>query len=135
MDLDALDVSAGAEKGFELELLHPSSGKPLGIHITVKGADSETYREKKRELQTRRMELVARGRKDAGAMMDTVEQDAHELLAAVTTGWRNVTRSGVPLSFSQPEAQKLYQRYGWIAEQVDAAIRDRANFLPGCATT
>ncbi len=45
MDLGKYDLTANAERGFDLELRDPLSGKKTDIIINVVGSDSKLYRE------------------------------------------------------------------------------------------
>lgn len=133
MDLADLDTRSGGEAGFPVVLVHPKNGQQLGATITVRGADSPTYQAAMVDQQRRRLDALARNRRAAQQNVEQAALDALELLAAVTVGWEGITRNGVPVPFSQPEAVKLYRDFPWIAEQVEAAIYDRGNFLPQSA--
>lgn len=128
LDLNTLGVAAA---GFELQLTHPRTGAPLEIFITVLGADSAAYKERLLEHQRRAMADFQKTRKFARTP-EQLDADAIELLAAATQAWRNVVVDGKPLTCSEAAARTLYAdpRFPWIREQVDAAIGDRANFLP-----
>jgi predicted TPR repeat methyltransferase len=66
------------------------------------------------------------------AAVDAVDEEALELLAACTKGWRGIGEEA-EIAFSAKAAAALYRKYKWIYEQVDAAVHTRANFLPGGA--
>ncbi len=125
IDLSSLDVVAAAETGAEIEILHPVTGKELGITITIVGADSERYRKNLRSLANSRLNRKAR----KTASLEEAEEDGLELLAKATLGWKGVVVDGAEIPFSPLEAKKLYKRFPWIKEQVDAAIADRRTFL------
>ena len=134
MDLSTLNTSAAANGGIDLQLKHPVSGDLLPAWITICGSDSNIYEEKQLEIQRRRLELMASGRSTDGDAPARAAQDATELLAALTRGWRGLDRGeGKPLPYSDKAALDLYANrgYRWIREQVDQAIHTRALFLPG----
>jgi len=133
MDIATLDTRKAGEDGFPLKLRHPDTGDELDITITVKGSDSQTYQDCVNEQQQRRMERSIR-RGKMGATPQEVRQEATELLAAVTAGWQGLVEQGAPVPFSTGTATRIYTDYPWIREQVDAAIHNRANFLPRSAT-
>lgn len=133
VDLSSLDTSRGAEQGFTVALTSPGTGEPLDIEIDVMGADSDQYKDRSRDIQRRRQKAMEKARKLTFASPEEVEADVVELLVAVTTGWRNVEEGGKAVPFSGNAARELYRKYDWIREQVDAAINDRANFLPKAA--
>lgn len=129
--LAELDTCKGADAGFECQINHPTTGAPIALWITVLGTDSETYR-RTLNAQTRRMQERARKTRRPSTP-EEIDEDALQLLAAVTTGWRAELEldKGVPFpAFSKAAAVDLYRRFRWIREQVDQAVGDRANFLP-----
>jgi len=134
MDLDALDTRAGSDKGFELELLHPVTREPLGAHITVLGKDGDTYLQKSSEIRRRRLERAARGVNGA-AMVDVVEAEGIELTAACCRSWTGIKKGDKEWPPGEASAVRLLTQFEWIREQVDAAIHNRANFLPGGASS
>lgn len=134
-DLADLDVCRGAEEGAELQLRHPTTGTPLQMWITLLGFDSETYRDKHRDLQKRRNDRLARAKRVIPTPKD-LDAEAVELLAGVSRGWRGEMKlEGQPLpAYSYAEAIKLYTRFPWIREQADGFVADRANFIKASAT-
>ena len=136
LDLSALDTKKGAEAGFEVQLTHPKTGAELPIWITVLGVDSDTYRSTLMAQQRRRMEKLRRGKR-MNVTPEELEDEALDLLVTITAAWRaDVDLDGKPFpSFSTTAAKALYARFPWIREQVDAAMADRANFLPGSSTS
>lgn len=137
-DLAELNMASDAEQGYELRLVHPKTDEVLDLTITVLGSDSDAYQDTLRELQRKRAREATKGRR-IKLLLSPDEQyaDATELLVAATTGWANMTVDGKPLEFSPANARTVYtdRRWRWIREQVDAAINDRANFLPKAASS
>lgn len=125
VDLNSLDIVAAAGAGAEIAILHPVTGKELGITITVIGADSERYRKNLRSLASGRLNRKNRKPMD----VEEAEEEGLDLLAKATLGWKGVVVDGAEIPFSKDEAKKLYRRFPWVKEQVDAAIVDRGNFL------
>jgi hypothetical protein len=138
LDLSRLDVRKGADAGFELQLTHPVSGAPLPIFVTILGADSDEYQGALREQQRKYTERMARGKR-APVTQDEMEEQSLVLLARITRSWRTVGEVALDSkpfpAFSSAEARRLYERFPWIREQIDRAMGDRANFLPGSATS
>jgi len=135
MDLATLDTRAGANAGFDVELKHPDSGDPIGAVIRVYGADSDAYKDKQLTQQRERLEKLARKGRVQPPTPEQLEQQSIELLAAATDGWQGLEIGGKPVEFNRAAAVQLYGDYPWIREQVDAAIHDRANFLPRSASS
>ena len=134
VDLASLDLTAAAEKGFDLELLHPVTKEPLGTFISIVGKDSATFRNHVRKTGNERLRKQAanqrRGAEVEVPTIEKIEADAVELLAVCTTGWRNLNFRGVELPFSTVNAKVIYTELPWIREQVDQAIGDVENFMP-----
>lgn len=137
LDLSALDVKTGAEQGFKLELIHPTSGVPLGLWILVLGADSDAYQEQLREFRRRATERLKRNQQ-VKLSDEEAEEQSREVLVATTRGWsENMKLDGALLPFSAENARRLYadKRFPWIPEQIYRSQHDRANFLPGNGTS
>jgi hypothetical protein len=144
MDLAKLDTVAGANEGFEVQLYHPATMENLGIFVRVLGRDSDEYRRLQSEQLRRRIQKsVKTGTMRSVSSPKEIEQDGIELLAACTKGWRQaedregdgvvgkttITVAGAEWECSRANAARLYTEYPWIAEQVDVAVVDRANFI------
>jgi hypothetical protein len=127
VELTQFDTRESAERGFEMQLINPRTGEKIEAWITVRGADSNAYRERQRVQQKERIERAARVQRVA-VTPEELEESALELLAAATVGWRGINLDGEALGFSFDAAVKLYRRFRWIAELVDRAINDRGNF-------
>lgn len=136
IDLGTLNATTAGNKGYELELLHPVSKKPLGIFITVLGKDSTAFREHTRDRVNERLrknfEAQRKGKDQPVPTVEQGEKETAELLAAVTVSWRNVTLDGEALDCTPANAKRLYLAPGlsWIREQVDEAVADLGNFMP-----
>jgi len=133
IDLATLDTRRGAEAGFTLPLVHPKSGARLGTIIRLLGADADVFQAKLREQVQQNRERFNR----AGRIVQTPEEDRAdgiELVVAATLGWTELIVDGAEVPFSAQAARLLYERFPWIYEQVEKAVNDRGNFLPGAAT-
>ena len=62
MDLEQMDTRAGAEQGFDLDILN-ADGARTDIVITVLGADSNAYRDAIGELVRRRQQQRIRNKR------------------------------------------------------------------------
>ena len=117
IDLSELDTIVASGRGFELELRHPTSEKPLGQFITILGKDSEQFRAAKRNRVAEPL-----------TMEESEERSVMQLVAA-TTGFRNILYKGEKLEFSVANARRLYMEQLWIRRQVDKGIADLENFI------
>lgn len=126
MDLKQINLTEAAEIGAELDLEHPVTGEKLDAVIHLAGTDSAAYRNKQKEIQSKRIAKLARGKK---ADLTTSDGEECELLASCTLGWSGILSGEEEVKFSHAAAKKLYLENYWIREQVDSFIGDRANFF------
>jgi hypothetical protein len=134
VDLADLDTAKGGEEGFELQLLHPTTGDPLTTKITVLGQDSDTYQDAARE-QARKRSVAMRKRRNYQPSTEELDSDFIDLAVAATKGWVDMQVDGKDYPFTVANARLLYRRFKWIREQVESAIGDRNNFLPSAANS
>jgi hypothetical protein len=130
----AFDTKTVADEGFEFQLMD-ANDRPTPIWITVHGADSDAYERAQRE---QRRKFEKRAMRAGRLTLEDLPDAQYELLAAVTIGWRvpsgQLLPDGKPFpAFSKAAAKDLYARYPVIRQQVDLAMKDRANFLPKSA--
>lgn len=141
MDLSNLALASSAEEGAALHLKHPVTGEPLfcddgkPMSITVVGMDSDRFRKAERSIANQRLRQAQRRRSSTMSMED-IEKETVRAFAACTLDW-SLQMGGKPLPFSTDEAVKLYGNpdYGWIREQLDDFMSDRANFSKASSTT
>ena len=132
------DLQAAAEKGAWLQLLHPVSGEELGVdagkptRILIKGADSMSYEEAaartvamRSKTTNPKRKVTTKGLLDASNKLAKAQS---EELAAVTMGWEGIEWDGEVFEFSQENAEKLYNEYRWIRDQVMEFFGDRTNY-------
>ena len=127
-DLTSLDTSEAAETGAVLEVLHPAENTPLGIKITLAGADSDIYRKTVNKNINKRVQRMKPGQ-SLPFTAEEQEESGLNLLAICTLAWEGVVVEGEALPCTKENAKMIYQRFPWIKEQVDFFIGDRANFL------
>ena len=127
MDLSNLKATQDAQS---LELLHPSTGTVLkddsgkAFTIDLLSSDTNSYKSEFNKLMK-----AAREQKGEQTARDA-EEKACDMLAKITVGCYLVME-GKPLKFSAQAIKDLYfnPEFTWIREQVEAFIRDRANFI------
>ena len=123
-DLKNLDVVSLANTGTTVDIVHPVTGDPLGIKVTVAGMDSDLYRKAQRKILNKRL-----NDKKFKTRAEELENESIDLLAHCTMSWEGVEEDGVVVPFTVDNAKKVYRTYPWMKEQVDVAIGDRGNFL------
>jgi len=125
MDFTKLNATEYANKGADLQVLHPATNEPLdGVIITLLGEDSAEY--KKRIAEARRKMSTSKKR----FSIADAEAEAMENRIAVTVGWEGISEAGKELECTPENVRYMYEKYGWLVEQVDKFVMDRANFFP-----
>jgi hypothetical protein len=128
IDLGSLDTCEASEMGAVLEVMHPTDNTPLGIKITLAGADSDVYRKTVNKSVNKRVQRMKPGQ-SLPFTAEEQEENGLALLAACTLAWDGVVVDGEALPCSKENAKELYRRFPWLREQVDMFIGDRSNFL------
>jgi len=140
----SMDTVSACNKGGEIEITHPVTGKGIGLFISILGNDSDVVTEYLSEKQDKREREAAyakkRGKEPELRTSEVRKQENLELLAVCTTGWRTVGADGVsePTAefndkkheYSIPNAIALYKKFPSIYEQVNAGISQLENFMP-----
>lgn len=128
--LDDLDVTKACEQQFEFEVRDESTGKGIGLFLTVIGGHAERITEfTKKSLNDRRMaEAMAAKRDPRGKQINVVpiEEDIEfstALVAMRIVGWR-----GIKEPYTPEGAVKLCTINPLIKEQVLAHSDDLKNF-------
>lgn len=127
-DFASRDVAAKAEEGAELEVLDPVTGEPVGVYITLAGADSAVHRKAATNVSKRRLN-GQKGFRNRGWDPEKMQEESIEILATCTLSWKGVLVDGAPLPCSRDNAIKMYTRFPWLREQVEAFISDRSEYL------
>ena len=127
-DFATRDVAAKAEVGAELEVLDPVTNEPVGVYITLAGADSVVHRKAVANISKRRFNNQ-KGFRNKGFDPEKMEAESIEILAVCTLSWKGVTVDGDPLPCSRDNAIKMYTRFPWLREQVEQFIGDRSAYL------
>jgi hypothetical protein len=131
MDLSSLSVSS--EDGANLELKDPLGEpilKPDGTPVTIKLQGSESAKWKKaRNVAGNRYLQMANPRNAAQAKtMDELIGDLAFQLASVTLSWDGIVDESQEIECNLASAKKLYLKYDWLREQVEAFVNERRNF-------
>lgn len=128
MDLAKLDLTVSADEGSEMVVRHPITGADLldrngeVVKIVLLGSDSSALRE----------EMKARARKQLNRKtkidIDEAVKSSAEMLAVCTLSWSGIEENGEMLTCDKETATRIYLKYPWLREQVDAFVSDRENF-------
>jgi len=128
MDLAQFDLVEAAEKGIVVELIHPVSkellededGKP--VTIKVLGKDSRKWQQVAKRVLAR----AAAKYRGKDTPVGETEKGLREILAECTLSWTNIEYNDSPLKCNKENALMLYEKRGWIAEQVMEHASDRS---------
>lgn len=129
------EIEDKTEDGAVLELKHPATGAPIGVHIRVKGADSEASLEMQRRTSNRRLRQGINAKITSEELID----DSCAQLSALTISWRSedgpvIVWKGVKLECNRDNAKRIYSEAPWIRKQVDSFASDLGNFLGNSET-
>jgi len=127
MDLsDILGNIADQDRGKEIELADPVTGKPTGIKFRVAGPDSDVQRRARLALADELSEMAG---PDGRVTAEQREKARLNTLARRVLGWE-IEEDGQPLPFSQKACVRVLSAGTWIQQQVDAFAADRRHFAP-----
>lgn len=125
-DLLTLDLKEFAGQGVSVQLKHPVTGKKLDSFITVQGSDSSEYKNA----------MIDVAKSNSSLPPESIDHEANgvKLMVRITTGWTGLKLGEHEIEYSKEEASKLYDRFGWISDQLYLAIHDRKLFLVNAKT-
>jgi hypothetical protein len=119
-------------KKLTLELIHPSEGK-CGWVLDVVGVDSKQVRTRMKEIAVDRADSTKMGDESDKVTVQflTDNQSANaKIVASSIVGWNeSFTKVAGEYTVETAEALMLDEEINWIREQVESAIRQRANFF------
>lgn len=138
VDIGNLDTVAACNGGYEVELKHPATGDPLGVFWTIRGKDSDVYREIMRDRLDEGLKKDIKARQKGSEIeqetISEIEEKTVELLVLCSISWRQekpeyIMFNGQELIFNPQNAHKILTERRWIRSQLDSAIHNLANFM------
>lgn len=140
---DFAALGLDVEQPARMTIMHPVTEAPLRDHegnaayIDVYSSDSDRQRKHERTITNRRFRQMQGMRVKMTA--EQREEEALDLLAALTAGWRLLALDGSALDipFSPEAARSLYANpaTAWLREQVNEFAADRGNFSRASSTS
>lgn len=121
-DFDALQASQ--EEGIDVAINGPD-GKPLGFSIRIAGPDSERQKQASEDIVNERLNSGDASPATASDLMSARIRG----LAKSTISWTPFKLDGGEYKYSEDAARRLYLRFPWMREQVEAKAGKRAAFL------
>lgn len=129
-DLDKFEqeVAFNFEEAFDLEILHPVTGEKTGLVVQVASYRSERVKRVQRRLGNAAIREGKKNPKKVGTV-EEIEERTNEIVAAAIVGW-NMTKGSDPVPCTPEKIIEIVSdpRYFFIAEQVDKAADEDANF-------
>lgn len=127
VSLEDLDLTVGSEQAFELELVSPKTGKPMGVFISVLGDNAPSVQKfLRKHINKARQEdanRVKRGRDEEVRLIEEDVEFAIESCVVRAVGWRNIRDE-----FTPDNVRKLFTKNPLIRRQVLEASNNAANF-------
>jgi hypothetical protein len=128
MDLSKLDLTKSSNEGAWITLKHPSSNDDLPMKIKVIGKDSDKFIKLSEDFRRSNLEDM-KSNKTVEQRMQASKEYGDTLLVACTLEWQGIELDGKKLDCTPENIKLVYQRFGWIKEQIDTAIADRTLFI------
>ena len=116
-DIRKLDTKAASEKGLTFDVMW--DGQPIGVTISVVGAESATFKKHKAVVDGKIETAKKRGKELSSEDKDKLYS---QLAAHCTTGWTGMELDGKELEFSNENAFAVYTEFPVIGTQVIAQI-------------
>jgi hypothetical protein len=132
VDIADFDTVSSSTEGSAMEVRNPRTNEVLRhadgrpFTITLRGKDSEQYRELARKQQDRRIQANMRTRMPV--LSSTIEKDDIELNVVATVSW-DILLGGKAPKNDPKQYRDAYTKYVWLKEQVDEFLGVRANFI------
>lgn len=138
-DLTSIDTIAACNKAIEIEIQHPVTKAGTGFFVSIVGKDSDIYRGRVRAMADENMDRQARMQQRNKLdipKLAKLEAKNIDTMVAATVDWRTESEKvafldGEKLPFTAANARKVYERILPVREQVQEAINDIENFMPG----
>lgn len=130
-----MDIAKIAPSNYPHRLVHPSTGRYLGLTIELAHISDPRFKAVERQLTDKALTKRARGKIPKAEELD---DNRIRLLATVILGfvWENDADgkpgqfSGEQLAFNAENVGKLLS-IDWIRDQIDEALAEQSNFFKG----
>ena len=128
MDLAKLDLTKSSNEGVWISLKHPATDKELPMKIKIIGKDSDKFVKLSEEFRRASLDEM-KNNKTIEQRLQSSKEYGDNLLVGCTLDWKDIELDGKKLDCTPENVALVYKRFGWIKEQIDTAIADRANFI------
>ena len=128
------DISTIGAHDREVELEHPGTEKGLGWFFSLRSLYSEEVRKADRDIQSKRLAQMSRGRKGQTITPEQIEDSTEKKILASVSGWKfegDASFNGEKPEFSASKLREIIRdpRHAWIREFLDREIGDLDSFF------
>lgn len=122
-------LAAALEEGFDLTIIHPTTGEKTDIVIKVASYRSERVKRVQRRLANAAIREGKKNPKKVGTV-EEIEEKTNEIVAASVISW-NLTNGGKPVECTPDSVLNIISNpdYFFISEQIDKAADEDAHFV------
>lgn len=130
MTLDEiLSNVADQDRGRELPIVDPWTGKPTGIRFRIAGPDSDVQHRARIQM----MDELAEAARPDGTVSAEAREAARLACLAKCVLLMEIEEDGKPVPMSHKNVLRVLRSGAWLQAQVDAFAGDRRNFAPEAA--
>ncbi|GAA5666908.1 MULTISPECIES: hypothetical protein [Brucella] len=137
MDLSVFDGAAKAfDEGFEVDIVHPTTGKKLGMKVRVASYQSQRVRDVQRRLANANIRDQKRNPKKVQTV-EEIEDRAIDVMVAAVLSWEGFERGGKAIECTTENVRAVLTNpdLWFIAEQIDAAADNQLAFVKASPAT
>lgn len=123
-----------------IEIMHPGTGRELGVRISLVSIDDERLKKVKRSISDRRLYLDQRGKTFKS---EEIEANHHDILFTAITDWdwykpddedEAPTFNGETPDFTKRNVIAVFIALPWFTDQINDAIGDTKSFFDNSKT-
>jgi hypothetical protein len=124
------------DDGVEINILHPITGKPTDMFVTVASYQSERVKALQRKIGTKALRDEKRNPKKA-ITAEEIEAKSYDIAATAVLAWRGFQRKGadIPCTIENVRALLANPDFWWVVEQIDKAADDLTLFIQASKKT
>lgn len=123
---DVLSNVADQDRGRELVIADPWTGKPTSIKFRIAGPDSDVQHRARIQM----MDELAEAAQPDGTVSAEAREAARIACLAKCVLLMEIEEDGKPIATSHKNIIRVLRAGAWIQAQVDAFAGDRRNFAP-----
>lgn len=112
-----------------IDILHPSTGEPLGVKVSLVSLLDDKMKKIKRQLTNNRLQLESKGKKFKAT---DLEDNETTLLFEAMTGWQwddGINFHGEKPAFNLKSVKEVFAELEWFKNQVAEAVSDEEAFF------